>query len=193
MLRLGVRFDAVVVGGRFEIERRVVLVQEERVAQRAPFVAVGHRDHVEQRPRDLLGEQHREEADEGQHAAKRAEGSRDQEVRYGQEPLHQWPPPGDLTVGVELESSGIRGGHGHCSPPCGRIPWAGPTTSGALAPSTAGCVGAGRRTRAGGHTCAEVGHIAVSDPARRPSSHRSFIRDPLVDATRKRTVRARRA
>jgi len=77
------------------------------------LVAVGHYDDVEQRPRYLLGEQHGKEADQGQGLPHEAQGIGDHQVRDGQQPLHQGPPPGDVEAGVQLQLERIGDGHGH--------------------------------------------------------------------------------
>ena len=85
----GVGLRAVVLGGQVEVERGVVLVHEEGVAHGPPLIAAGHNDGVEKRPRYLLGEQHGEEADQGQGLPHEAQGIGDHQVRDGQQPLHQ--------------------------------------------------------------------------------------------------------
>ena len=62
-------FGAVIAGSGLEVERRVVLMQEQGVAQGPPLVAVGHGDHVEDDRRNALGKQHRDQADQGKDAA----------------------------------------------------------------------------------------------------------------------------
>jgi hypothetical protein len=101
-----VRLDAVVVGGRLEVERRIVLVEERRVADCSPLLAVARGDHVEQRPRDALGEQDGEQADQDQDLAQAAQRARDQELRDGEQPLDQRPPPNDVAIAVELQLAG---------------------------------------------------------------------------------------
>jgi hypothetical protein len=100
----------IVVSGRLEVERRVLAVQEQRVARRSPVVPVGHGDGVEHLTRDPLGEQHGDEADQREELPKRSEHRRHREVRDGEEPLHEWPPPGDAAVDREVELDGIGGG-----------------------------------------------------------------------------------
>ena len=60
-----------------------------------------------------VGEEDHEEADQGQDLAQGAQCPGDHQVRDGQQPLHERPPPGDVAVGVELELEGIGGGRGH--------------------------------------------------------------------------------
>ena len=79
----GVGLDAVIVSGRLEVEGRVVLVEEHGIAERSPLVAVGHGDHVEQRAGDAFGEQHGEQADQGQDLAQGAQHVGDQQVGDG--------------------------------------------------------------------------------------------------------------
>jgi len=80
----GVGLDSVIVSGRLEVERRVVLVEEHGIAERPPLVAVGHGDHVEQRPGDAFGEQHGEQADHRQDLAQGSQHVGDQQVGDGQ-------------------------------------------------------------------------------------------------------------
>jgi hypothetical protein len=116
----GVRLHAVVVGCRLEVERRVVLVEEEGVAHGPPLVAERHGDHIEEGPRDPLGEQHREETDERQNLAQAPERGGDHHLGDDEQPLDQWPPAGDVRIAMELQLNGIGNGHGHReTPPSG--------------------------------------------------------------------------
>lgn len=52
--------NAIIVGCGLEVKGWIVLAKEQGITGRAPLVAVGHGDHVEERTGDLLGEEDRE-------------------------------------------------------------------------------------------------------------------------------------
>src|SRR5688572_28328545 len=109
----GVRFDAVIVGARLEVERWVILVKEQRIAHGPPLVPEGHGGEVEERARNPLGEEDGEEADQHEDTADRTQRVGDDQLGDGEQPLHRRPPAGGVRLAMELQLRRIGHGDGY--------------------------------------------------------------------------------
>ena len=90
-----------------ETQRRVALRQEVRVRVAAEVPPQARHHELEEAARDLLGEQDREERDEREQPGQRVEDPGDPQVRDGQQPLHEGPPPVDVLGVRDRQPHGV--------------------------------------------------------------------------------------